>query len=153
VAAEDFSSEIVVLLSAPVPKRSCIGSSNHGPHAASNIRDDFRVHNCYNLCHGHPFAAMMLLDINHRYRHMTDPSIESFLVTLKNIHNVPAQTFALNGEWKSDVILCDSTLRPDFCDMDVSAICQIKGHSSTNNTGLDKHPLSKGFKRRKDKNE
>jgi hypothetical protein len=72
-----------------------------------------------------------------------DPSLKSFLFTLKNPHNFPATKFARTDE--RFAICCESSLGPDFCDIGISNHCNARpdswtstfGHSYTNDTGLD----------------
>jgi hypothetical protein len=79
-----------------------------------------------------------------------DPSLKSFVFTLKNPHNFPARKFALKAEKKDEAIYCDSSYRPDlggphFCDIRVSDNCNANTSSWThqfgrcyaNDTGLD----------------
>jgi hypothetical protein len=73
-----------------------------------------------------------------------DPSLKSFLFTLKNPHNVPARRFALKAEKKDRAIWCDSRCGPVFWDIWVSDNCNANtsswtelGRCYTNDTGLD----------------
>jgi hypothetical protein len=73
-----------------------------------------------------------------------DPSLKSFLFTLKNPHNVPARRFALKAEKKDNAIFCDSNWSPHFYDLCVLDNCNSNsnnwtnfGHNYTNDTGLD----------------
>jgi hypothetical protein len=73
-----------------------------------------------------------------------DPSMKSFLFTLKNPHNVPARRFALKAEMKDEAIWCDSDSGPYFREIFVSHNCNANtdsfawlGASYTNDTGLD----------------
>jgi hypothetical protein len=73
-----------------------------------------------------------------------DDSQKSFLVTLKNPHNIPARRFALKADEKPRAIWCDSGWGPCFYDMSVSDNCNANTDSSTrlgfaytNDTGLD----------------
>jgi hypothetical protein len=82
-----------------------------------------------------------------------DPSLKSFLFTLKNPHNVPARRFALKAEEKNSAILCDSNYCPNFCDIVVRENCNTNtlsytskfGHSYTNDTGLQGDRVFTGF--------
>jgi hypothetical protein len=74
----------------------------------------------------------------------TDPSLKSFLFTLKNPHNIPARRFALKAEQKHGAIYCDSSHGPDFNAIHVANNCHANtaswtglGRSYTNDTGLD----------------
>jgi hypothetical protein len=74
-----------------------------------------------------------------------DPSLRSFLFTLKNPHNFPARKFALKADHKDWAIDCDSSFGPHFCDISVydnsnayaSSDTFNFGHRYANDTGLD----------------
>jgi hypothetical protein len=74
-----------------------------------------------------------------------DPSLKSFVFTLKNPHNFPARKFALRAEEKDEAIWCDSLCGPHFGDIHVSDDCNADtcswthqfGSSYKNDTGLD----------------
>jgi hypothetical protein len=72
-----------------------------------------------------------------------DPSLKSFLFTLKNPHNFPARKFAMKPEWQDWVIECISGCGPRFRDIDVVDNCNANcsfsslGDSYANDTGLD----------------
>jgi hypothetical protein len=73
-----------------------------------------------------------------------DPSLKSFLFSLKNPHNLPARLFPLNAERKDRAIYCGSSLSPSFCGMGVSDNCNTNNYSASsldrsyaNNTRLD----------------
>jgi hypothetical protein len=74
-----------------------------------------------------------------------DPSVKSFLFTLKNPHNFSGGKFALKAEWKDRAIHCHSSLGPRFVDIGVSDNCNANmgsytyffGSSYVNLTGLD----------------
>jgi hypothetical protein len=77
-------------------------------------------------------------------RHKADPSLKSFLFTLKNPYKVPARRFALKAEKKDQAIVCRCGYGPHFCDIFVSDNCNANiqswtelGRSYTNDTGLD----------------
>jgi hypothetical protein len=78
-------------------------------------------------------------------RYKADPSLKSFLFTLKNPHNFPARKFALKAEKKDQAIRCDSSWGPQFGDIGVSDNCNANASSHTylfglryaNDTGLD----------------
>jgi hypothetical protein len=85
-----------------------------------------------------------------------DPSLMSFLFTLKNPHNFPARKFGLKIEMKSKAIYCNSSYGPCFYDIAVrdpydarSSSSTILGYSSyANDTGLDETTFftgSQGF--------
>jgi hypothetical protein len=74
-----------------------------------------------------------------------DPSLKSFLFTLKNPHNFPARRFALKAEGKDEAIECDSYCGPCFRDIWVSDDCNAENTNCTeyfgtmydNDTGLN----------------
>jgi hypothetical protein len=77
-------------------------------------------------------------------RWKADPSLKSFLFTLKNPHNLPARKFALKAKNKDRAIYCRSSWGPHFRDIGVSENCNANtdsgsylGNSYANDTGLD----------------
>jgi hypothetical protein len=46
--------------------------------------------------------------------HKADPSLKSFLFTVKNPHNFPERKFPLKAEKKHEAIFCDSSWGPHF---------------------------------------
>jgi hypothetical protein len=74
-----------------------------------------------------------------------DDSLQSFLFTLKNPHNVPPQIFALRAEKRGLAMYCDSGYGPCFgvgdiavcdnCNANIGSYTSL-GHSYINNTGL-----------------
>jgi hypothetical protein len=86
-------------------------------------------------------------------RGKADPSLESFLFTLKNPQNLPARTFALKAERKDRAIYCLSSSGPCFYDIGVSGNCNANtdscsfsslGGSYTNDTRLDAETVLTG---------
>jgi hypothetical protein len=83
-----------------------------------------------------------------------DPSLRSFLFTLKNPHNYPAAKFGLKAEGKDRAIHCDSSFGPHFWDIRVSDNCSANMGSYTyffglcyaNDTGLDGETFFTGSK-------
>jgi hypothetical protein len=72
-----------------------------------------------------------------------DPSLKTFLFTLKNPHNFPARKFGLKAEMKDRAIKCYSSYGPHFWDIDVADNCNANtdsgssiGFSYANHTGL-----------------
>jgi hypothetical protein len=121
-------------------------------------RDGFKVKQFHRRCDGHPNTLTVILDTNGNIfggftpvewdstsGNKADPSLKSFLFTLKNPHNVPARRFALKAERKDEAILCDSDWGPHFCDIWVRDNCNANtnsrteslGDNYTNDTGLD----------------
>jgi hypothetical protein len=92
--------------------------------------DGFSAHDFHSRCDGHPNTLTVILDTNgnifggftpvewesrkpksqydSRNCQKSDPSLTSFLFTLKNPHNVPARRFALKAEEKDHAIICNS---------------------------------------------
>jgi hypothetical protein len=82
-----------------------------------------------------------------------DPSLKSFLFTLKNPHNLPARKFALKTQQKNEAIACNSSWGPCFGDIGVYDNCNANTSSYTdlgdrcryaNDTGLDGETLLTG---------
>jgi hypothetical protein len=138
-------------------------------------RDGFRARDFHSRCDGHAPTLTLIRDTkrnifggftpveweprhwNGKYvhgsdnRYKADPSLKSFLFTLKNPHNLPARKFALRAEKKDRAIFCDSSEGPvfggDICehaDLAVSDRCNFNtdnasclGIAYANDTGLD----------------
>jgi hypothetical protein len=73
-----------------------------------------------------------------------DDSLKSFLVALKNPHNIAASRFELKAEAKDRPIVCQAEWGPRFSGMGVCSNCNAKtdsasdlGFSCRNDTGLD----------------
>jgi hypothetical protein len=123
-------------------------------------RDRFKAQAFHSRCDGHPNTLTVILDargnifggftpvawespLNWKYK--ADPSLKSFLFTLKNPHNVAARRFPLKAEKKDEALYCDSGFGPCFCGIAVSDNCHIFTWSDTshfgscyiNDTGLD----------------
>jgi hypothetical protein len=81
----------------------------------------------------------------HSLYNKADPSLKSFLFTLKNPHNVPARKFALKAEKKNKAICCNSLRGPHFRDIwvfdnrnaNTRSYTNYFGRSYANNTSLD----------------
>jgi hypothetical protein len=119
-------------------------------------RDGFKASDFHSRCNGHPNTLVVILDTNGNIfggftpvvwdsttGWKADPSLKSFVFTLKNPHNVPARRFALKVEKKDMAILCSSDQGPRFCDICVFDNCNTNtnsgtwlGNSYTNDTGL-----------------
>jgi hypothetical protein len=65
-----------------------------------------------------------------------DPSLGSFLFTLKNPHKVPARKFALKADEQEEAIRCDASWGPHFYDIGVSDLCNATTKSFTSDFGL-----------------
>jgi hypothetical protein len=65
-----------------------------------------------------------------------DDSLTSFIFTLKNPHNFPAQRFALKGDAKNRAINCDAAKGPHFYDIGIADRCNENNDNYTHNFGL-----------------
>jgi hypothetical protein len=131
-------------------------------------RDGFGARVFHNRCDGHPNTLTVILDTDgnifggftpvtweshKKTPRKADPSLTSFLFTLKNPHNVPARRFALKAERKNEAIFCRSDLGPCFDDIAVYDNCNAntKNYTScfgslyTNDTGLGGAPGDNSF--------
>jgi hypothetical protein len=61
-----------------------------------------------------------------------DPSLKSFVFTLKNPRDFPPRKFALKAEMKHRAIVCDSSRGPNFGDIGVVDKCNANTDSYTN---------------------
>jgi hypothetical protein len=124
-------------------------------------RDGFGGREFHGHCDGHPNTMTVILDTNGntfggftpvrwesppiRGMSKVDKSLKSFLFTLKNPYNVPAQRFALKAKQKDFAIFCNAECGPHLCDIAVCDNCDGNaasyaagfGCNYTNNTGLD----------------
>jgi hypothetical protein len=122
-------------------------------------RDGFGGHHFHDRCDGHANTLTLIEDIQGNIfggftpvewdstgRYKADPSLKSFIFTLKNPHNFPAKTFGLPAAKKSEAIYCSSSSGPSFRDIGVSDRCNENSVSwadfwvrdcYTNDTGLD----------------
>jgi hypothetical protein len=123
-------------------------------------RDGFRGYDFHSRCDKHPNTLTVILDTDgnifggftpvewespRKEKNKADPSLKSFIFTLKNPHNVPARRFVLKAEMKDQAIYCYSDWASDFCDICVSDNCNANTDSYThyfgtrypNGTGLD----------------
>jgi hypothetical protein len=124
-------------------------------------RDGFRARDFHRRCDGRANTLTLIEDTNGnifggftpvkwesldwRNCSKADPSLKSFLFTLKNPRNVLARRFALKAEMKDEAIDCWSDWGPSFRDLSVSdngntntRSCTYDfGVSYTNDTGLD----------------
>jgi hypothetical protein len=124
-------------------------------------RDGFGARDFHSRCDWHANTLTVILDTNGRSGkednfYKADPSLKSFLFTLKNPHNFPARRFALKAEKKEVAIYCWSDCGPHFCHVCVKNNCNAHtgsrtsefGVSYVNNTGLAGCPFftdSRGF--------
>jgi hypothetical protein len=135
-------------------------------------RDGFGARDFHNRCDWHPNTLTVVLDtegnifggftpVEWESRKWNgrrgkgsncfkaDPSLKSFLFTLKNPHNVPARRFPLMAKAKEVAIQDDSNDGPNFNDLYISDNCNantasgsnLGNMSYTNDTGLDGHTV------------
>jgi hypothetical protein len=98
-------------------------------------RDGFGGRHFHGRCDGHANTVLLILDTEGNIfggfmpvewespserKHNADPSLKSFLFTLKNPQDFPAMKSALKAEMKHEAIICDSWRGPHFCDIGVS---------------------------------
>jgi hypothetical protein len=123
-------------------------------------RDGFSARDFHDRCDGHAPTLTLILhtegnifggftpvawescEWNNRFK--ADPSLKSFLFTLKNPHNCPPRKFWLRADMKDKAIGCLAAWGPHFCDIRISDNCRSGtsqtwsfGSTYTNDTGLD----------------
>jgi hypothetical protein len=131
-------------------------------------RDGFHPRVFHGRCDGHANTLTLILDTKWnifggftpvkwddgaRSLKKADPSLKSFLFTLKNPHNFPPRKFALKAEKKNEAIGCYPSWGPDFNDIGVYGIYNSShpdsytccfGTSYANDTGLDRETFFTG---------
>jgi hypothetical protein len=130
-------------------------------------RDGFQASAFHKQCDGHPNTLTLILSNNDcifgGYTPLTwssqgdwvsDPSLKSFLFTIKNPHNLPPQRFTQNNE--SNAIYDNSTYGPTFGtgrDLYICDQCQssnssysVLGTTYTNATGISGDTVLTGAK-------
>jgi hypothetical protein len=128
-------------------------------------RDGFGKRDFHSRCDGHPNTLTVILDTDGNIFggftpveweswvltgigmncYKADPSLKSFVFTLKNPHNIPARRFGLKAEKRNEAIRCNCEYGPNFWDIGVSDNCNGNtnswtfqfGESYTNDTGLN----------------
>jgi hypothetical protein len=121
-------------------------------------RDGFGCGDFHGCCDGHPNILTVILDTKGNifggftpvewessWTDKADPSLKSFLFTLKNPHNFPARKFVLKAEKNKEAICCYSNWGPHFSDIGVYNSCNATndsfsfsfGRTYRNDTGLD----------------
>jgi hypothetical protein len=130
-------------------------------------RDGFSADIFHHYCDGHANTLTIITDTDGNifggftpakwesgtWHPIMDPSLTSFLFTLKNPHDFPAKTFALNPNGKEPAIVCDSAWGPCFGDIVVTSNCNSTidnytigfGSSYVNDTGIDKSVFFSGL--------
>jgi hypothetical protein len=101
-------------------------------------RDGFKAQEFHRRCDGHSNTLTVILDTKGNIfggftsvewespalsRSKGDDSLNSFLFTLTNPHNIPARKFELRSERKHEAIYCDSTRSPCFINLGVYDDC------------------------------
>jgi hypothetical protein len=109
-------------------------------------RDGFRARDFHSRCDGHPNTLTVILDTDGNIfggftpvkwesrvwngkqgmednRPKVDPSLKSFLYTVKNPFNIPPRRFVLRAGTAPRAICCDSAWGPVFCGIGVSDEC------------------------------
>jgi hypothetical protein len=128
-------------------------------------RDGFGALEFHRRCDGHANTLTVILDTKGNIfggftpvkwddsdAFKADPSLRSFLFTLKNPHNVPARRFALKAESQAQAIRSGSKSGPHFCDIVVDDNCNANtrsytynfGGCYTNDTGQDQYSFFTG---------
>jgi hypothetical protein len=120
-------------------------------------RDGFSARDFHGRCDGHAptltliqdtagniFGGFTPVEWDSSSGWKPDPSLESFLFTLKNPRNLPARKFALKAEERDKAIWCESSWGPHFVDIGVSddhdantASWSDLGDAYVNDTALD----------------
>jgi hypothetical protein len=132
-------------------------------------RDGFDARDFHSRCDGHANTITHILDTNGNIfggftpvewescsgKYKCDNTLTSFLFTLKNPHNTPAMTFALEPERKEYAIDTDSSYCPIFgsgrdllvssqCNTNTSSRTSSFGSTYTNNSGVANDKLFTG---------
>jgi hypothetical protein len=122
-------------------------------------RDGFGARDFHGRCDGHAntltfiedtegniFGGFTPVEWESAYKRKADPSLKSFLFTLKNPHNFLARKFALKAEKKDEAISCYPSWGPHFFDIGARDNCNCNaiigsftalGSHYANDTGLD----------------
>jgi hypothetical protein len=123
-------------------------------------RDGFGADDFHRLCNGHPNTLTVILNTEGNLvggftpvewesgpeKRKDDPSLKSFLFTLKNPHNISARRFSLKAEKKDKAISCYSDGGPCFCggvivkddcNANADGYTRYFGYNYTNDTRLD----------------
>jgi hypothetical protein len=95
---------------------------------------------------GNIFGGFTPVEWESADKYKADPSLKTFIFTLKNPHNFPAKKFALKAEKKSKAICCCCASGPSFRDIAVANCCNANYGSwadfgvnmcYVNDTGVD----------------
>jgi hypothetical protein len=116
-------------------------------------RDGFGARDFHSRCDGHANTLTLILDtrgnifggftpVEWESRNYdcskADPSLKSFVFTLKNPRNTPARQFALMAQYQDKAICCDSSCGPCFgcrCDIAVLDNCNANNESCSGRFG------------------
>jgi hypothetical protein len=93
---------------------------------------------------GNIFGGFTPVEWESGWKRKADPSVKSFLFSLKNPHDFPARKFVLKAEKKDKAIYCYYSGGPNFWDIGVKDNCNANtdswtyhfGRSYANDTGL-----------------
>jgi hypothetical protein len=112
-------------------------------------RDGFGARQFHNRCNAHSNTLTVILDTKGnifggftplKWNSMSctkgDPTLKSFLFTLRNPHNFPARRFVLKAEAKDRAMSCSVDAGPCFCDIGVADNCNANTVSYTQHFGL-----------------
>jgi hypothetical protein len=151
-------------LFAELCKKSFFGREKRFTLLWRGSRDGFGARDFHCRCDGHAPTLTLIEDTKGSIfggftpvkwesdgGYKADPSLKSFLFTLKNPHNFPARKFAL-AEEKDFAIVCDSNRGPCFfggfcvydnCNANTDSWSEL-GNSYANDTGLVGHTVLTG---------
>jgi hypothetical protein len=95
---------------------------------------------------GNIFGGFTPVEWESNFKLKADPSLKSFVFSLKNPHNFPARKFVLKAEKKDRAIACNSACGPffndgfmvyDHCNVNSESHTRTFGGCYANDTGLD----------------
>jgi hypothetical protein len=129
-------------------------------------RNGFGCWDFHSRCDGHPNTLTVILDTKGNIfggftpvewesgcRSKADPSLKTFLFTLKNPHNAPARRFGLKAAQAGAAIWCNTEWGPSFgydihvsnnCNANTNSYTYMFGVSYINDTGSDKNRFFTG---------
>jgi hypothetical protein len=112
-------------------------------------RDGFHARDFHKRCDGHANTLTMIMDTkgnifggftpvpwDSKGGYRADPSLKSFLFTLKNPESFAPQTCALKADKKHEAIYCNPERGPYFCDIHISENCSASPSNHTSGFGL-----------------
>jgi hypothetical protein len=111
-------------------------------------RDGFGARDFHRSCDGHTNTLTLIEDTKGNIFggftpvewescnwYKADPSVKSFLFTLKNPHNFPARKFVLMAAWKGRAIYCHPSCGPYFWGIVVVDNCNANPQNHTRHFG------------------